>query len=88
MRALYNGGTSLLCGIFMNKRQEMYDKILGKIDENLVGINNRIKQVEAHTPDSCSHGPSHNFITELQSEKILWKSIKEEIAGLKKLHIK
>lgn len=68
----------------MQKRQEMYDKLLKKIDENITATTNRIEQVEAHSSGSSS--PTYGFVTELKSEIILWNDIKKEIKQLKKQH--
>lgn len=66
----------------MQKRQEMYDKLLKKIDENVEATSNRIKQVEAHATASATYA----FVTELKTEIILWNDIKKEIKQLKKQH--
>ena len=68
----------------MQKRQEMYDKLLKKIDENITATTNRIEQVEAHSSGSSS--TTYGFVTELKSEIILWNDIKKEIKQLKKQH--
>ena len=72
----------------MQKRQEMYDKLIKKIDENVAATAARITQVTKNYPsDGLSQHPTYAFVTELQTELVLWADIRKEIKSLKKQHI-
>ena len=52
----------------MQKRQEMYDKLIKKIDENIESTATRIDQITKHFhTDGNTHPPTYTFITELQT---------------------
>lgn len=73
----------------MQKRQEMYDKLIKKIDENVQATRNRIEQVSGHIhSDGSIHNPTAGFINELHIEIRLWQDIRHEVEQLKAEHSK
>jgi len=72
----------------MQKRQEMYDKLVEEVDDSIQSIRNRIENVTSHMHDGCLHSHTSSFINELNIEIRLWKSIREEIEALKVEHAK